>query len=108
MKKQIKRGRLGVLVISMTVLAAASMAGLSSPMAAPDKEESSLVDINTASTAELVSVPGIGEALAQRIVEFREKNGPFETVDDLLKVRGIGERSLAKFRHLLMASKPKK
>ena len=78
------------------------------PAAGAKQEDPALVDINTASTEVLVTVPGIGEALAQRIVGFREKNGPFETVDDLLKVRGIGEISLAKFRHHLMAGKKKK
>ena len=54
------------------------------------------VDLNRASATELESVPGIGPSLAKRIVEFRKEHGPFRSVDDLLKVRGIGERSLAK------------
>jgi competence protein ComEA len=63
------------------------------------------VDVNRATVEELVAVPGIGEALARRIVEFRSKNGPFERVDDLLKVRGIGEKSLEKLRpHLRVGS----
>ena len=61
------------------------------------------VDVNRATVDELVAVPGIGEALAKRIVEFRSKNGPFERVDDLLKVRGIGEKSLEKLRPHLRA-----
>ncbi|MGD8329199.1 MAG: helix-hairpin-helix domain-containing protein [Acidobacteriota bacterium] len=59
------------------------------------------VDINTASAEELQKVPGIGEALARRIVEFREENGRFEKVDDLLNVRGIGVTSLEKLRPYL-------
>ncbi len=55
------------------------------------------VNINTASAAELEKLPGIGPTLAQRIVEYREKNGPFRKVEDLRKVKGIGER---KFREL--------
>lgn len=59
------------------------------------------VDVNTATTADLETVPGIGQALAQRIVEFREKNGPFDQVDDLIKVRGIGEKSILRLKPYL-------
>ncbi len=59
------------------------------------------VDVNTATAEELQSVPGIGETLAKRIVEFRQEHGPFEKVDDLLNVRGIGVTSLDKLRPFL-------
>ena len=49
------------------------------------------VNINTASPAVLESLPGIGPALAQRIVEHREKSGPFERIEDVMQVSGIGE-----------------
>jgi competence protein ComEA len=63
------------------------------------------VDINTASSAELEAVPGIGKSLAQRILTFREKNGAYGTIDDLLKVQGIGEKSLEKLRPYLVVAK---
>jgi competence protein ComEA len=64
------------------------------------------VDVNAASVDQLVTVPGIGKSLAQRIVDFRQKNGPFKSVDELLKVQGIGEKSLEKLRpHLVVRSK---
>lgn len=56
------------------------------------------VDLNGANEQELMAIPGIGEAMAKRIVEFRKANGPFRQVDDLLKVKGIGEKSLEKLR----------
>ncbi len=59
-----------------------------------NQNEPKPVDVNTATAEELQSVPGIGETLAKRIVEFREEHGPFEKVDDLLNVRGIGVASL--------------
>ncbi len=65
-----------------------------------------VVDINKGTATDLVAVPGIGKSLAQRIVDFREKNGPFGQVDDLLKVQGIGEKSLEKLRPYLTCSKP--
>lgn len=52
------------------------------------------VDINTATLAELTSLPGIGETLARRIMDYREANGPFSSVSELLKVSGIGQRKL--------------
>lgn len=63
------------------------------------------VDINTATAEELQKVPGIGEALARRIIEFREENGRFEKVDDLLNVRGIGVTSLEKLRAYVVVKK---
>ncbi|GAA2625467.1 hypothetical protein GCM10010399_66120 [Dactylosporangium fulvum] len=56
-----------------------------------------LVNLNTASTTELQTLPGIGEVLAQRIVEYRDAHGGFRAVADLRKVEGIGD---AKFQQL--------
>ncbi|HEY3175005.1 MAG TPA: ComEA family DNA-binding protein [Candidatus Polarisedimenticolia bacterium] len=72
------------------------------------KQEVAAVDINGATVEELMNVPGIGQVIAQRIVEFREKNGPYKAVDDLLKVQGIGERSLAKIRDRVSVGKGKR
>jgi competence protein ComEA len=57
-----------------------------------------LININTATAAELELLPGIGPALAGRIVEYRAKHGPFKSVDELDHVSGIGPRTLAKIR----------
>jgi len=66
------------------------------------------VDINTATVSELVALPGVGQALAQRIVEYREQNGPFTAPEQLMNVRGIGEKSFEKLRdHLSVGSDAK-
>ncbi len=57
-------------------------------------EEAGLVNINTAGIEQLMTLEGIGESYAERIIEFREKNGPFQNLEDLLKVKGIGEKTL--------------
>lgn len=56
------------------------------------------LNLNQATAEQLVQLNGIGEALAQRIVADREKNGPFSSVDDLTRVSGIGEKKLEGFR----------
>ena len=57
-----------------------------------------LVNINTASSAELQTLSGIGPSVAQSIIDERTKNGPFASVDDLMRVSGIGEKKLAKIK----------
>lgn len=56
------------------------------------------IDLNRSSAAELEELPGVGPVLASRIVEFREANGPFSEIEDLLDVGGIGEAKLAAMR----------
>jgi comEA protein len=56
------------------------------------------VDINTATSKELIAIPGIGEVLSKRIIDYREKNGPFKSLEDLVKVKGIGEKTLEKIK----------
>lgn len=60
--------------------------------------EETLVNINTASVAQLSALKGIGDAKAQVIIAHREKNGPFKSVDDLRQVNGIGDKLLEKLR----------
>ncbi|OXY83016.1 ComEA family DNA-binding protein [Oceanimonas doudoroffii] len=59
------------------------------------------ININTASRDQLAQLSGVGQAKADAIVAYREANGPFESVDDLMQVRGIGEATVEKNRHLL-------
>jgi competence protein ComEA len=60
-----------------------------------------LINVNTATAEQLETLPGIGPVLAGSIVEYREQNGPFTSVDQLLEVSGIGEARLADIRDLV-------
>lgn len=64
---------------------------------ASDLEEASeRIDLNSASDAELQTIPGIGEVLARRIIDYREANDGFRTVEELMDIKGIGEKTFAK------------
>ena len=72
----------------------ARAATTSAPAGAP-------INLNTATVAQLETIPGIGKATAERILEYRQKNGGFKKVEDLMNVRGIGEKSFLKIKPLI-------
>lgn len=86
MKRAITRSLTGLLLALMVL--AASPAGA----------ENAPVNLNTASAAELTALKGIGPAKARAIIEHREQNGEFKSVDDLKLVRGIGDKMLEQLR----------
>ena len=63
--------------------------------------ESGLIDVNRATAEQLEELPGVGPSIARAIVDHREANGPFHTVDELLEVRGIGPSRLEQIRALV-------
>ena len=60
-----------------------------------------MVSLNSASQAQLETLPGIGPKTAQAILEYRRQNGPFASVDDIINVKGIGPKKLEKMRPFL-------
>jgi competence protein ComEA len=60
-----------------------------------------LVNLNTATVAQLETLPGVGRATAERIVEYRQKNGAFKKAEELMNVRGVGERSFLRLKPLV-------
>jgi competence protein ComEA len=63
------------------------------------------ININTAGVEELDTLPGIGPTFAQRIIEYRENNGPFESIEDIVLVSGIGDATFAKIKDLITIQK---
>jgi competence protein ComEA len=59
------------------------------------------VNLNTANQAELEDLPGIGEILAQRIIDYRTQRGPFRTIEDIKEVSGIGDKRFEAIRELI-------
>jgi comEA protein len=67
----------------------------------------SVVNLNTATEAELQALPGLGPAIAKRIVDYRQKSGGFKKVEDLMNVQGIGEKSFLRLKPLLTVAAPR-
>jgi competence protein ComEA len=65
------------------------------------------VNLNTATVNDLRTLPNIGAATATRILEYRQKNGGFKKIEDLMNVRGIGEKSFLKLKPLVTIGPPK-
>ncbi|MFQ6059612.1 MAG: helix-hairpin-helix domain-containing protein [Anaerolineae bacterium] len=64
----------------------------------PSSPSGGVININTATAAELESLPGIGPTYAQRIIEYREQNGPFQRIEEVMRVRGIGQVTFEKIK----------
>lgn len=64
-------------------------------------EEQGKININTASLGDLVNLPGIGETKARDIIDFREKNGKFKIIDDIMMVKGIGTATFERIKDLI-------
>jgi competence protein ComEA len=65
------------------------------------------LNLNTATQAQLEALPGIGKSTADRIIEYRQKNGGFKKAEDLMNVKGIGEKSFLKLKAMVTVAAPK-
>jgi competence protein ComEA len=89
---------LGLALVCALVLAAAPVFAAEAPAA------KGVVNINSADAAQLALLPRVGPAVAERILEHRKSAGPFKTLEDLMLVRGIGEKTFALMKPYLSLS----
>jgi competence protein ComEA len=96
-------------VLALAAMAAAhplAQSTSSKPDARPARP-AAIINLNTATVTELEELPGIGAKTAARIVDYRQKKGPFKKIEELMNVQGVGEKSFLKLRpQLTVASKP--
>jgi competence protein ComEA len=102
------RTSLSIVTLAVFMIAHPSVAGAaqtpSGNRSAVKGEALAVVNINTASVKELDALPGIGARTAALIVEYRQKNGPFKKIEELMNVRGVGEKSFLKLKPQLTVS----
>jgi competence protein ComEA len=90
-------------LVTMIAVQVAPVAGQSKTKVAP----TGVVNINTASAAELETLPGVGPKMAALILDYRQKNGPFKKIEELMNVRGLGEKNFLKLKEQLTVGAPK-
>ena len=94
-----------LMIVSVNqTFAAAQQGAVEKTSVAQESLLASKVDINNADETMLISIPGVGPATATRINNYREANGPFRSVDELLKIKGIGPKVLEKIRPFVTVS----
>jgi comEA protein len=97
-----------LLVLSMATLVGAADTQNAMPSGTKAKPTAtSPVNLNTATTAELQTLPNVGPAVAARIIEYRQKNGGFKKIEDLMNIKGIGEKRFLKLKPLVTVAPPK-
>ena len=90
-----------MLVLIGVVLLGVGTAPAFSQGSSINESEEALVNLNTASVEQLVELPGVGEAVAARIVSYREANGSFGKIEEVMNVRGIGEKTFLRLQPLI-------
>ncbi len=101
----------GTLVVFLAATGPSSAQTPATPAPAPTPasaaKANAIVNLNTATAADLESLPGIGASTAQRILEYRQKSGGFKKVEELMNVKGIGEKSFLKIKSRVTVAAPK-
>ncbi len=94
--------------LALTLTALLCLAAVS-PIYAQNQSKAAAdkININTASVTELQKLPRIGPKVAERIVDYRTQNGPFKKVEDIMKVRGIGEKVFDQIKDLITVGETK-
>ena len=89
MKRSPSKIILAMIVVAILAIPAVLMAG-------------EKIDLNSADIAKLVTIKGIGQSLAQRIIDYRKEHGPYEKIEDVMKVKGISNKKFELIKDAIM------
>jgi competence protein ComEA len=96
-----------LLTIGFGIAVLAAQAPAAKPAATPAATAAAPLNLNTATAAQLETLPGVGKSMADRIIEYRQKNGGFKKAEDLMNVKGIGEKSFLKLKSMVTVAAAK-
>ena len=97
---------LAAALLAVVAFAGAAQSQESRTPAAPAAAAATL-NLNTATVTQLEALPGIGKSTAERIIEYRQKSGGFKKIEELMNVRGIGEKMFLRLKPLISVAPPK-
>jgi len=94
-------------VAAIALSASALSAQTKTPAPKPAATAAAPVNLNTATAEQLATIPGVGPRMAERIIDYRQKNGGFKKIEDLMNVSGVGEKSFLKMKPLITVTAAK-
>lgn len=96
-----------VLVVALGLAGSLPLGAQTGARPAPSAPQADVVNLNTASATQLAGLPGIGPKTAELIIQYRQKNGDFKKIEEIMNVRGIGEKSFLKLKSRLIVATTK-
>ena len=100
---RIMMAAIAAIALSASALTAQSKA----PAPKPTATAAAPVNLNTATAEQLATIPGVGPKMAERIIDYRQKNGGFKKIEDLMNVKGIGEKMFLNLKPLIIVTPAK-
>ena len=94
----------GILALSTVLLMAATATAQTPPASTAQAVQKATINLNTATLDQLETLPGIGRKTAERILEQRQKSGGFKKIEELMNVKGIGEKSFLKIKPMVFVA----